>query len=136
MFHLLKMVWKQDFLVCPPSGHMARKQCFLVCPPSGHMARKQGFLVCTSSVIFVTRVTIDLDQVRLSKVRREPRKLKRERIETAIIALLGSQLIIILFIICWKSILKTCAVFLCVMSLVIPVEYFRKCSDLLDMFVV
>ena len=34
------------FLVCPPSGNMARKQCFLVCPPSGNMARKQCFLVC------------------------------------------------------------------------------------------
>ena len=29
------------FLVCPPSGNMARKQCFLVCPPSGNMAGKQ-----------------------------------------------------------------------------------------------
>ena len=37
---------KQCFLVCPPSGNMARKQCFPVCPPVGNMARKQCFLLC------------------------------------------------------------------------------------------
>jgi hypothetical protein len=25
------MAWKQCFLVCSPSGNVARKQCFLVC---------------------------------------------------------------------------------------------------------
>ena len=40
------MAGKQCFLVCPPSGNMARKQCFLVCPPFGNMARKQ-FVVCS-----------------------------------------------------------------------------------------
>ena len=36
--------------------------------------------------LYLTYLTVDLDQVRLSKVRREPRELKRERIGTAIIA--------------------------------------------------
>ena len=36
------------FLVCRPSGYMARKYCFLICLPSGNLARKQYFLLCPS----------------------------------------------------------------------------------------
>ena len=40
---------KQCFLVCPPSGNLARKKYFLVCPPSGNLARKKYFLLCPPS---------------------------------------------------------------------------------------
>ena len=40
---------KQCFLVCPPSGNLARKKYFLVCPASGNLARKKYFLLCPPS---------------------------------------------------------------------------------------
>ena len=60
------------FLVCPPSGNMARKkwvswfahlnsrnmarkECFLVCPPSGNMVRKQCMLGNRPTLSNITR---------------------------------------------------------------------------------
>ena len=41
---------QQCFLVCPFSENMAWRQfSYLVCSPSGKMARKQCFLVCQPS---------------------------------------------------------------------------------------